>query len=154
MEGPGSASPILSIPPEHFRIWNGQSGHGKPGLALHRWTTDTRFWTSRQPGKTTGNFQTFMAAYAEGRSNSKLNDRNRTNKFESLRPPQPHASGSAGADGACLAGRKNSHAFVVRVYVLLKFAVQRGAAPAIFLVVQVGHLRIPLRKLSDCGTAS
>ncbi len=102
--------------------------------------------------ETTGNLQTFMAAYAEGRSNSKLNDR--TNKFGSLRPPQPHASGSAGADGACLAGRKKNHPFVERAYVLLKFAGQRGVAPAIFLVVQVGHLRTPLRKLSDCGTAS
>jgi len=102
--------------------------------------------------KTTGNLQTFMAAYAEGRSNSKLNDR--TNKFGSLRPPQPHASASAGADGACLAGRKKNHPFVERAYVLLKFAGRRGVAPAIFLVVQVGHLTTPLRKLSDCGTAS
>src|SRR6266852_9917140 len=48
--------------------------------------------------ETTGNLQTFMAAYAEGSSNSKLNDT--TNKFGSLRPPQPHASGAARADGA------------------------------------------------------
>ncbi len=78
---------------------------------------------------------------------AKLNDR--TNKIGSLRPPQPHASGSAGADGACLAGRKKGHPFVERAYVLLKFAGQRGVAPAICLVVQVGHLRNPLRKLSD-----
>jgi hypothetical protein len=43
---------------------------------------------------------------------------------------------------------------VERAYVLLKFAGQRGIAPAIFLVGQLGHLRTPLRKLSDCGTAS
>ena len=115
---------------------------------LHEWSS------SRLVGnpETTGNLQTFIAAYLEGRSNSKLNDR--TNKFGSLRPPQPHAEVSAGGDGACLAGRKKSHPFGERAYVLLKFAGQRGVAPAIFLVGQVGQLRTPPRKLSDCGTAS
>jgi hypothetical protein len=61
---------------------------------------------------------------------------------------------AAGGDGACLAGRKKSHPFGERAYVLLKFAGQRGVAPAIFLVGQVGQLRTPLRKLNDCGTAS
>ena len=72
--------------------------------------------------------------------------------FGSLRPP--HASASAGTAGACLKGRKKSHPFVERAYVLLRFAGQRGVAPAISPVVQLGHLRTPLRKLSDYGTAS
>jgi hypothetical protein len=37
---------------------------------------------------------------------------------------------------------------------VLKFAGQRTAEPAIYLVISVGQLKTPLRKLSDCGTAS
>jgi len=60
--------------------------------------------------------------------------------FGSLRPPQSYASASAGTAGACLKGRKKSHPFVERAYVLLRFAGQTGVAPAISPVVQLGHL--------------
>jgi hypothetical protein len=55
---------ILLIPPEHFRIWNGQCGQGKPGLGpssvhnghafLDEWSANGKwpncFLLSRQSG--------------------------------------------------------------------------------------------------------
>jgi hypothetical protein len=71
---------ILLIPPVHFRIWNGQSGHGKPGLGLSSVHNGHAFldeWsaTGSYPASTAGFLRKQLAFYEERQVQPKrLND--------------------------------------------------------------------------------